>query len=389
MVKSMKQYKTTTKIQRKVIHAALALSFLCLLFSACTAKTMLDDLDRFTANGADEYGQQELTAAQQALALLPQQLIQVGFVQVGHESDWRIAATKSAKEVFSEENGYALHFVDADNNPKVQVEAVRNFIKEKMDYIVIDPILTTGWTAALKEAYHAHIPVIVLDRTIDCKEKYYTAWFGSDFVREGEWAGEWLQNYLKRQGRERETIRIATINGTQGASAQIGRTEGFARYVDKHDNWILLAEECGDFTESGGRAVMEQYLDTYDDIDVVVCQNDNEAFGACEALEEAGAAYGTKADGGIIVISFDATRAGLEAVLDGKIHADFECNPLSPPYAAEAIRRLEAGEVLGEKDYYLPEDCFTADEEPMTLMIDFTSKKMVTVTKELLEDREY
>lgn len=76
-------------------------------------------------------------------------------------------------------------------------------------------------------------------------------------------------------------------------------------------------------------------------------------------------------------------------MLDGKIHADFECNPLSPPYAAEAIRRLEAGEVLTEKDYYLPEDCFTADEEPMTLMIDFTPKQMVTVTKELLEDREY
>ena len=210
-------------------------------------------------------------------------------------------------------------------------------------------------------------------------------------MREGEWAGEWLQNYLKKQGRDQETIHIVTINGTQGASAQIGRTQGFAQYVEKNANWKLLAQECGDFTESGGKAVMERYLQTYERIDVVVCQNDNEAFGACAALDEAGVAYGVDAenDGGVILISFDATRAGLEAVLDGKIHADFECNPLSPPHAAEAIRRLEAGEVLTEKDYYLPEDCFTADEEPMTLMIDFTPKQMVTVTKELLEDREY
>ena len=132
---------------------------------------------------------------------------------------------------------------------------------------------------------------------------------------------------------------------------------------------------------------MEEYLAAYTDIDVVICQNDNEALGACAAMDEAGISYGK--DGDVIVISFDATRAGLEAVLDGKIHADFECNPLSPPYAAEAIRQLEAGQFPAKKHYYLPEDCFTADENPMTLMVDFESKKMITVTKALLEEREY
>ncbi len=372
-------------IQSRCVQAALLLAAVCmLLFSSCTANIAPDDID-----GSDVHqGQAEgLTVAQQALALLPEPLVKVGFVQVGHESDWRIAATKSCREAFSEENGFELYFVDADNDPAVQVEAVRNFIREQVDYIVIDPILTTGWTAVLKEAYHAQIPVLLLDRTIDCKERYYTAWFGSDFVREGEWAGEWLQKYLRAQGRGTQKIRILTINGTQGASAQLGRTEGFARYLARNRNWELLAEECGDFTESGGRRVMEGYLERYTDFDVVICQNDNEAFGACAAMEEAGISYGT--DGGVIVISFDATKAGLEAVLAGKIHADFACNPLSPPYAAEAIRKLEAGEALDGKHYYLPEDCFTADKDPMTLMVDFEPKKMITVTKALLDEREY
>lgn len=372
-------------IQSRCVQAALLLAAVCmLLFSSCTANIAPDDID-----GSDVHqGQAEgLTVAQQALALLPEPLVKVGFVQVGHESDWRIAATKSCREAFSEENGFELYFVDADNDPAVQVEAVRNFIREQVDYIVIDPILTTGWTAVLKEAYHAQIPVLLLDRTIDCKERYYTAWFGSDFVREGEWAGEWLQKYLRAQGRGTQKIRILTINGTQGASAQLGRTEGFARYLARNRNWELLAEECGNFTESGGRRVMEGYLERYTDFDVVICQNDNEAFGACAAMEEAGISYGT--DGGVIVISFDATKAGLEAVLAGKIHADFACNPLSPPYAAEAIRKLEAGEALDGKHYYLPEDCFTADKDPMTLMVDFEPKKMITVTKALLDEREY
>lgn len=373
------------RLQKKYIQAAVLSAACGLLLCACAAKTVLDDIDRY---GGENVPQQEgLSAVQQALELLPEPLIRVGFVQVGHESDWRIAATKSCMEVFSEENGYELLFVDADNDPQVQVQAVRNFIKEQVDYIVIDPIVTTGWTAVLKEAYHAHIPVIILDRTIDCMEKYYAAWFGSDFVREGEWAGQWLQNYLSSQGRGAKSIRIVTINGTQGASAQLGRTEGFARYLERNDNWELLAQECGDFTESGGREVMERYLEQYPDIDVVVCQNDNEALGACAAMEEAGISYGI--DGDVIVLSFDATRAGLEAVLEGKIHADFECNPLSPPYAAEAIRRLEAGETLEQKHYYLPEDCFSAEESPMTLMVGFESKRMVTVTRELLEQRVY
>ncbi len=363
-----------------------ALLLVCLLaYTACSVKKTPD----YSSGCENTHTNMPagLSAAEKARALLPEKLIKIGFVQVGHESDWRIAATKSCQEVFSEENGYELFFVDADNDPQVQTDAVRKFIQERMDYILIDPILTTGWTAVLKEAYHAQIPVILLDRTIDCSKRYYTAWFGSDFVREGEYAGQWLQSYLNRQGRGCDPIHIVTINGTEGASAQLGRTEGFRRYLNRHSEWKLLAEECGDFTESGGRMVMEQYLKRYKSIDVVICQNDNEALGACAAMDEAGISYGK--DGDVILISFDASRAGLEAVMEGKINADFECNPLSPPYAAAAIQKLEAGIRLKEQDNYLPEECFTSDERPMILKSEDETKQMRNVTRELLKNRAY
>lgn len=370
--------------KRKLTAALLAFSLV--LSAACGTKS------RQHGSTAEDITEKENifpnnSAAEEALRLLPQKPVKIGFVQVGHESDWRIAATKSCQDVFTEENGYQLYFVDADNHPQAQVEAVRNFIKEDVDYIIIDPILTTGWTAVLKEAYHAGIPVFLIDRTINCDARYYKAWFGSDFVLEGECAGQWLQNYLNQNGRVWENIYIAAINGTTGASAQLGRTEGFAEYLEKNQNWKLLAEEDGDFTESGGRQVMEAYLEKYPYIDVIICQNDNEALGACAAMEEAGISYGK--DGDVLVISFDATRAGLEAVLDGKINADFECNPLSPPYAAEAIQTLEAGGVLLEKENFLPEDCFTCEETPMTLFTAAGAKEMIPVTRELLKERVY
>lgn len=363
------------------------LIFLTLMLAACSTGKKKTG---YAGAGPDAQADLETDVSTEALIeeLIPEEPITVGFVQVGHESDWRIASTRSCQEEFSEENGYRLLFLDADNSPAAQVRAVRNFIKDKVDYIVIDPIVTTGWTAVLKEAYHAGIPVFIIDRTVDCSPRYYQAWIGSDFVQEGRCAGQWLQNYLSRRGRANEPVHIVTINGTTGASAQLGRTEGFQEYVERNKNWMLLDEQSGDFTESGGKQVMEAYLKAYGErIDVVVCQNDNEAFGAIEALKEADVSYGR--DGELVIISFDATKAGLKAVLDGEIHADFECNPMAAPYVAQAIRSMEQGGVPAGKKQYMEEQCFTCEEAPMTLSVNGKTYEMVTVTEAVIEERAY
>ena len=88
--------------------------------------------------------------------------IKVGYAQVGHESDWRTANTKNYQDVFSAANGYALSFVDCDNDNAAQLEAVRGFIQQELDYIVIAPIETAGWDTVLQEAQDAGIPVILL-----------------------------------------------------------------------------------------------------------------------------------------------------------------------------------------------------------------------------------
>ncbi|MCD8143257.1 MAG: substrate-binding domain-containing protein, partial [Clostridiales bacterium] len=149
-------------------------------------------------------------------------LIVVGFAQVGHESDWRTASTESCQSVFTEENGYELVFVDCDQDSAAQLEAVRSFIQQEVDYIIIDPIVSTGWDTVLTECEEAGIPVIVIDRTIDDSDKY-AAWVGSNFTTEGLAAGEWLKAYTDTLGIE--ITGILVIEGTTGASATIGRTD--------------------------------------------------------------------------------------------------------------------------------------------------------------------
>ena len=71
-------------------------------------------------------------------------LITVGYAQVGAESDWRTANTESFKSTFTKENGYKLIFDDAQQKQENQIKAIRNFIQQDVDYIVVAPVVETG-----------------------------------------------------------------------------------------------------------------------------------------------------------------------------------------------------------------------------------------------------
>ena len=317
-------------------------------------------------------------------------LITVGFAQVGAESDWRMANSESMKETFSEENGYELIFDDAQQKQENQIKAIRNFIQQEVDYIVLAPVTETGWDTVLQEAKDAGIPVITVDRMVDVSDdSLYTAWVGSNFKLEGQKAMAWLDAYLEAKGRGDEEINLVDIQGTIGASAQIGRTEGFDEAVEAHDNWTTLAQQSGEFTQAKGQEVMESMLKQHDNINVVYCENDNEAFGAIDAIKAAGKTVGP--DGDILVISFDTVKAGIEMTLTGDIICNVECNPLHGPRVEGLIQKLEAGETL-EKIAYVDEGIFAFGSDVKSVKIEgeFAGEYPVTeVTQEVVDGRAY
>ncbi|MCR4797886.1 MAG: ABC transporter substrate-binding protein [Lachnospiraceae bacterium] len=345
--------------------------------SADTAADTSSDAAATEAPAAEAEAEAEAPAADAGAA--SGDLIKIGFAQVGHESDWRTASTKSCQDVFSEANGYDLQFVDCDNDSAAQLEAVRTFIESGVDYIIIDPIVATGWDTVLTECSDAGIPVIVIDRTIDDSDNY-TAWVGSDFKNEGLAAGEWLKAYVDAKGISE--VNVLVISGSTGASAQIGRSEGFDEAVAKY-GWNKLDEQTGDFTEDGGQEVMESYCKSYaGKFNVVVCQNDNEAFGAMTAMDNAGISYGPGND--VILISFDACTAGLKEVQAGKITADFECNPLAAPFVEEAIQTLQSGGSV-DKAIYMEEHWYALPDAIVDFSIDGAAQSMTEVTDAVIE----
>lgn len=298
-------------------------------------------------------------------------LIVVGFSQVGAESEWRVANTESIRSTLTEENGYVLIYEDARQKQENQIRAIRTFIQQGVDYILFSPKVETGWHSVLQEAKEANIPVIVTDRYIESEvEDLYAAYIGSDFYKEGEIAVSWLEEFLQKEGRMEDPLRIVHIQGTIGSSAQIGRTAALEQSLKNHLNWELVVQECGDFTRAKAYEVMSSILKQTTDIDVVYCENDGEALGAIAAMEEAG--LKCNARDGVIVISFDATRLGLQYSLDGKIALNVECNPLQGPYVNEIIKQIQQGEPI-ERINYIDEthfDCFT-------------------ITQEIIENRKY
>ena len=281
-------------------------------------------------------------------------LIVVGFAQVGAESDWRLANTKSMRETFSAKNGYKLILKDAQQKLENQIAAIREFIARKVDYIVFAPVTEEGWDDVLQEAKTAGIPVIIVDRMIKTSDdSLYTCWVGSDFRKEGDIAVAWMEKTFKGKA----DLKILHLQGSMGSSAQIGRTEGLQDGIGRNPGWKVVYRATGDFTQVKGKEVIEYALKQYGRFDVLYCENDNMAFGAMEAMETANKAYGV--NGGAAIISFDATHAGLDATLKGKINYNVECNPLHGPRVEAIIAQLKKGETP-DKLVYVEEKAFDA-----------------------------
>ena len=288
----------------------------------------------------------------------------VGFSQVGAESDWRNANTLSMQQAFSESNGYRLIFDDAQQKQEKQITAIRNFIHQGVDYIILAPTTEKGWDTVLAEAKAAGIPVIIVDRMIEVEDdSLYTCWIGSDFLGEGRNAVRWMDQHLGD-----EPLRIVHLQGNLGSSAQLGRTAGLNEGLSTHPEWQLVYRASGDFTQAKGQELVEAILADGLDFDVIFSENDNMTYGAIDALKNAGLTPGKD----VTIISFDASRHALELVMQGQISYDVECNPLHGPRVESIIQKLRNG-LSSPKLTYVQESAFDAEN----------------VTQSLLEERGY
>ncbi|GGX43170.1 ABC transporter substrate-binding protein [Saccharospirillum salsuginis] len=275
-----------------------------------------------------------------------------GFSQIGSESGWRTSETNSIKAE-AERRGIDLKFSDAQQKQENQIKAVRSFIAQGVDGILLAPVVESGWDQVLREADRADIPVVLIDRGVDADPSLYLTKVASDFKEEGALAGSWLA--AETNG----NCDIVELQGTVGSSAAIDRKSGFDALIGNFPNMKIIRSQSGDFTRAGGKEVMESFLKAEgggDSICAVFAHNDDMALGAIQAIKEAQL---DPADD-ILVVSIDAVPDIFKAMADGDANATIELNPHLGGPAFDAIAAHNDGEdvpkwIKANGPLYLPD----------------------------------
>ncbi|HEX2909539.1 MAG TPA: ABC transporter substrate-binding protein [Chloroflexia bacterium] len=258
----------------------------------------------------------------------------VGFAQIGAESEWRTANTRSIQET-AKNLGVELKFADAQQQQENQIKAIRSFIAQRVDVIGVSPVVETGWDTVFAEAKKAGIPLILVDRSATVSNDLFSAFIGSDFVQEGQRACAEMARLLNGQGN------IVELEGTIGSAPQVDRRTGFEQCLKAYPGMHVVVRQPGDFIRARGKEVMESLLREHNlQFNALFSQNDDMALGAIEAIEEEGLKPGVD----IKIVSIDAERAAFEAMIAGKLNATIECSPLLGPQFFETALKLANGQ---------------------------------------------
>jgi simple sugar transport system substrate-binding protein len=267
--------------------------------------------------------------------LAQENTLTIGFSQVGTESEWRIAFTEAILAE-AQARGINLLFDEAGNNQENQIAAIRSFIDQGVDAIILAPVIETGWEQVLREAQAAGIPVVIIDRNVTADESLYMTRVSSDFVHEGRLAAAWLVQATAGK------CNIVELEGTVGSSAARDRQIGFNQVIALFPQMRIIVSQPGDFRRANGREVMQGILNSEnpDDICAVWSHNDDMAIGAIQAIKDAGLDPGDD----ILIVSVDAIPDIFVAMMNGDANATIELNPNMGGPAFDAITAYLRGE---------------------------------------------
>ncbi len=284
----------------------------------------------------------------------------VGFAQTGSTNPWRLAETASMKSAF-EGAGHKLIPTDANEDTAKQLADLDSIIAQQPDIIIFPPRESKALAPAVLKMKQAGIPVILIDRDVDHSVakpgEDYVTFIGSDFVKQGAKAAEWLATATGGNAK------IIQLEGTTGADPATLRKQGFEEYIagavagtptagGAMAGMQIIASQTGNFTREEGRTVMETLLQSNPDVTAVYAHNDEMIIGAIAALEAAGRKPGED----ITLVSIDGENAALDAIVEGKLGASVESSPFFGPIALETMMKYINGETLPE--WVIVEDRF-------------------------------
>ena len=245
-----------------------------------------------------------------------------------------------------EAQGWKTDLQDADGDASKQSTQFDTLVTKNVDLIVYWAHDAQAAVADCKKAADAGIPVISF--FADCAEdahQYINAFVGANQILIATEVGNYAKELLGGAGK------VCIVNGKEGKTDFTQRSEGF-RSALEGSNIEILAEEYSDSDRTQAQTIMENFLTTYPEIDLVFTTSDDFGYGAYNAIKAAGKA------GQIKIVSIDGQQEVLQAIKAGEWDLTIYQTPaMMADKVVEVAKRIFAGETIDEynqnTDYYL------------------------------------
>ncbi len=199
-----------------------------------------------------------------------------------------------------------LNMQDAEGDINKQLEQAETALAAGCDAVILNAVDVEGSAPIVDMFMEKGIPVIECN-TLTNNSESATCYVGSDDVDAGRIQAEFLKPLLK------EDAKVCYMMGPIGVSPQIYRKEGIEKHLFNGSKIEVLQEQTANWKRAEAMALAENWLTAYQDLDAIICQNDDMAMGALEAVEAAG-----RKDE-VIVIGIDAITDALQALKDGRL----------------------------------------------------------------------
>ncbi|MCP3709441.1 ABC transporter substrate-binding protein [Paraburkholderia sp. CNPSo 3274] len=219
---------------------------------------------------------------------------------------------KGANAALAETKGYTMTFQGpaAESDIADEVNMVENAVNRHVAGIVLAPSDPDALVPAIKKAWEAHIPVVLIDSAIsDLGKPYYQSFLSTDNEKAGELCAQAL---IARVG---QTGKIAVMSYVPGAGSEVGRVGGFRKYIAAHSKLQIVGPY---YSQSQMATALNQTTDVLSanpDLKGIFGANEPTAVGMGRALKQAGKA------GKLVAVGFDGNEDLQGFVRDGTIQA--------------------------------------------------------------------
>ena len=257
---------------------------------------------------------------------------------------------KQAKS-YPKGDGVQLQFEDARADVVKQLSQVENFISQKVDAIIVNPVDTASTANIIKAATAAKIPLVFVNRRPDQKDlpKDVVA-VTSDDVEAGKLQMQYIAEKLGGKGK------IVILLGDLANNSTTNRTKGVKEVLAKYPDIKIEQEQTGIWLRDKGMTLVNDWLTQGREFDAVLANNDEMAIGASMALKSAG-----KEKGSVLIAGVDGTPDGLNAIAKGDMAASaFHDATGQAVGSVEAARKMAKNEAT-EQNVVIPFKLITPD----------------------------